>query len=106
MDFLELFYCVVRIDLRCGQVLVAEQLLYGHEARTLIEEMGGEGVAQDMRAFLLQRGDAVKQMVHLIIYKGGRHLSSPVVQEQPFGLFREGGIAQRLILHYQLYHLR
>ena len=58
MNFLELFYRVVGIDLGGGQVLVPKKFLNGNQARTLVQEMCGEGVSQHMGTFLLQRGHA------------------------------------------------
>ena len=106
MDSLKLFYGVVGIDLGRGQVLVPEQSLNGHQAGTLIEKMGGEGVAQHVGTFLFQCRHAFEHVMHLIIYKRGRRLLAFVVQQETVGSVRESGIAQGLVLDYQLYHLR
>ena len=68
MNFLELFYGIVGIDLGRGQVLVPEQFLDGHQARAFVQEVRGEGMTQHMGTFLLQRGYAFEHVMHLIIY--------------------------------------
>jgi len=39
----------VRVDLRGGQRLVAEQLLDHAQVRPAVQQLGGEGVAEEMR---------------------------------------------------------
>lgn len=39
----------VRIDLRGGDIRMAEQHLYHAQVGAVVEQVGGEGVAQNMR---------------------------------------------------------
>ena len=105
MDFLELFDGIVGIYLGGGQVLVPEQLLDSHEAGAFVQQMRGEGVAQHVRALLLEGSDAFEKMVHLIIYIRGRHLLPFVVEQETVGLVGKGGVAYDLVLVNHAYHL-
>ena len=43
----------MRINLRCGDILVAEQILHGPDVRPVFQQMRGERMAQHMRAHAL-----------------------------------------------------
>ena len=39
----------MRVDLRCGDVGMTQQLLHGPQVRPVLQQVAGEGMAQDVR---------------------------------------------------------
>ena len=57
VDMLQLFNCIVGINLGGGQTAVAQQLLDGVELGPVVHEVGGEGMAQYVGALLIDGGN-------------------------------------------------
>ena len=68
--FFQLFKRGVRVDLRGGEALVAQQAAYGLDVGAVIEHGGGEGVAQDMGRALLHGGDERELIVDYFAHFG------------------------------------
>ncbi len=58
VHFLQILPIHMRIDLRRGDVHMAEHFLYGSEVGAAFEEVGGEGVAEGMGTdFFIDTGE-------------------------------------------------
>lgn len=73
VGFLEFLDGVVRVDLRGGEGGVTQKLLYGIEVGTVVEQVGGEGVTQHVRAAFGEVGIEVKAVFHNAVDRGARH---------------------------------
>ena len=73
----------MRIYLRRRQACVTEQLLYGIEVGSVVEHLGGESVAQNVRTFLVDACDFAKIMCNLSINELVVQLSALVGHQKP-----------------------
>ena len=55
VNLLQFFDGIMRIDLRSGQATVSHEVFDGVEVSTVVKQVCGKGVAQDMWASLLKR---------------------------------------------------
>jgi hypothetical protein len=49
IDLLQSFNGHVSVHLSGGKTFMSEQFLHGHDVRTIVEQMRGEGVTEDVR---------------------------------------------------------
>ena len=88
VHFAQLFVGEVRVDLRGGDVRVAEELLHGAEVGTVYEEIGGEAVAQEVRVDVVRDAGLFGARLDEALDSAGRdgadHFSGAVEADEQF----------------------
>ena len=79
---LQVLECDMRVDLRCCEALVTQQLLYASQPCIIIQHGGGEGVSEHVGRTLLLRCDEGEVVVHDVVYGTYAHRLPFAVAEQ------------------------
>ena len=72
----------LRVQLRGRQIRVPEHLLQGAQVTAARQQVGGEGVAQRVRAHALLQSGAAGMALHDLVQPLARQRGAPVVDEQ------------------------